>query len=530
MQNIMKKIFLSLFVLSLFVAPGSVGATANYSPGSLIKLKGVKGAAVYQIGSDGQKYVFPDQRTFNTWYDDFSDVVEVDQDDLDEYGDGGTVTFQPGTRLLTHLNTAKVYAVGEDGQLYHVPDEATALRLYGPNWATLVSDIDPGIFAIAYRIAHQILSDNNLPEGSLVEDEETGHYYLIEDGQRRLVSRELIRLKNLHRKHIIKVKRLANIYEQGDDVDEDDDDDVSSFDPREKIILCHKPGIANVTIRVSSRALAAHLAHGDTRGECSGDVNDDDDDGDDEDDDDNTATSTIDLKVDDIKFEPSSPFVNTTSTITAYIKNSGSTSLSNPTPIFNLLTSLSDYSVTSVVTSTVSINDPLVAGESATIVWTGYFPSAGQKTIAVTADYADSLEESDEDNNTRIETVTVVEKEIDLSAQSLTVGSSSLTVGATTTITLVIKNDGNTSLTDTPGILNYLASFESFQETASVVEPTVSASQPFDPGETLEFVWTGYFNSTGSKLLQVTLDQSDQLDETDETNNTISKTITIAES
>lgn len=515
MQNIMKKIFLSLFVLSLFITPADVSATANYSPGSLIKLKGVRGAAVYQIGSDGHKYIFPDQRTFNTWYDDFSDVVEVEQDDLDQYEDGGTVTFQPGTRLITHRNTARVYAVGEDGQLYHVPDEATALRLYGQNWGELVSDIDPGVFAIAYRIAHQTLSEDNLPEGSLVEDETTGNYYLIEDGEKRLVLPALIKAKNLHRKHIIKIKRLANIYDQGTDVD-DDDDDVAIFDPREKIILCHKPGVANVTIRVSSRALAAHLAHGDTRGACTGDTNDDD-----------TATSTIDIKVDDIKFEPSSPFVNTTTTITAYIKNSGSISLSNPTPIFNILTSLSDYSVSTVTTSTVSTNDPLVAGESATIVWTGYFPSTGPKTIAVTADYADSLEESNENNNTRFALVTVVEKETDLSIESLVVEPSDLTVGEEAIITLTIKNNGDTSLTDTAGILNYLVSFENFQETEDVTNPVISDSNPFEPQETLEVVWTGYFSSAGDKDLEVTIDQSNQLSEANENNNTITDTITI---
>lgn len=523
MQKINKITFLAIFILSLVFTPNSVGATSHLQPGTLIKLEGVEGAAVYQIGSDGKKYVYPDQRTFSTWFDNFGDVVAVDQETLDEYEDGGTVTFQPGTRLLTHRNTAKVYAVGEDGELVYIPDEQTAINFYGQDWAGLVSDIDPGIFAIAYRIAQHILSENSLPEGSLVEDEQTGNYYLIEDGQKRFVSKALLRLKNLHRKHALKIKRIANLrsYDDGDDIDEDNDDDIASFTPRDKVILCHKPGVADVTIRVAESAVKAHLAHGDTRGKCGDDSSNDDNDDDSDDNDDNDDTNTtVDIKVSDIAFGTNVPMANVTTTITAYIENSGEVSLTNPDPIFNVLVSLEDFSVDSVTTSTVSSVDKLDKGEKASIVWTGKFTSDGEKIVSVTTDYADNLDESNEDNNTRIETVTVLaEGQVDLMVSDITWDPESPVKNATTTITAYIKNSGTVDITNSVPVFDVLASLKDFV-VSSTSTSTVSVAEPLEPEQEATITWTGYFSSTGdNKLLSVTVDESDTLDESDESNN-----------
>lgn len=529
MNKIIKTLFLSLFVITSVFINTNVASAKYYAPGTLLKIKGVKGAAVYQIGNDGRKYVYPDQNTFNTWYDDFSDVLEVELEDIDSVDDGGTVTFQPGTRLITHQNTAKVYAVGEDGELTYIPNEETARRFYGNLWYQLVSDIDPGLFAIAYRIRQGILSDNNLPEGSLIEEEDTGDYYIIEDGQRRKVLQNALRIRNLIKKHIIKLKRLSNVYDDGDDVDEDDDiEDFEIGSGRDKVRVCHKPELVNRTISVSSRALKAHLAHGDYRGACEGDVNDDDDDSDDnDDDDDNTATSTLDVMISDIDVSPSSPIVNATTTITAYVKNSGTISLVDYQPVFNVLTSLADYNVRSVTTSTVSVAEPLDAGETATIVWDGYFQSGGEKVLSVTADYADSLDEDNEDNNTRIESVTVAEEMVDISVYDIVVSPSSPVAEAATTITVQIKNTGNMSLTETTGILSYQTSFADFQVTSTSTAPVISEAEPFDPNEVLEMIWTGYFELIGEKSLSFTVDFADELSEVDETNNVKTEDITV---
>ena len=514
-------LFLSIFALSMVFTPSSVKADSNYAPGTLLKIKGVRGAAVYQIGSDGKKYVYPDQKTFNTWHDDFSEVLEVVLSELDNIDDGGTVTFQPGTRLLTHRNTAKVYAVGEDGELVYIPDEETARKFYGDTWNQLVLDIDPGLFAVSYKIRQGMLSDNNLPEGSLVEEEDTGEYFLIQDGQRRRIMADALRLRNLIRKHIIKLKRLSDLYDDGDSVDSDDD--VEDFDigkGTEKVIICHKPDVANVSIRVSERALRAHLAHGDYRGECSGDNNDDDN----NDDDNSTVT---DIKVSDIVLNPTSPVENATTTITAYIKNSGNVSLTDYEPIFDISKSLEDFEITGTSTSTISSANPLDSGESASIVWTGYFTSFGEKTLSVTTDNANTLDESDETNNTRTEDVTVLsEDNVDITVSDIVLDPTSPVENATTTITAYIKNSGDVSLTNYEPIFDVLVSLEDFQVTDTSTS-TISITSPLDADEEASIVWTGYFDSDGQKRLSVTTDDGDTLDESDEGNNNILEYVTV---
>lgn len=61
----------------------------------------------------------------------------------------------------------------------------------------------------------------------------------------------------------------GNNGQHGDDHGDDDDDDEADDDQyREKVLICHKPGKHQHTIRVAQSAVAAHLAHGDTLGPC----------------------------------------------------------------------------------------------------------------------------------------------------------------------------------------------------------------------------------------------------------------------
>ena len=104
-MSLIKRLFVfSLVVTTVLWSFGglTVKAAGSYGAGSLLALEGVSGAAVYYIGSDGMKYVFPDGKTYNTWYTDFSDVVRVDVAELDMYEDGGAATYRPGTKLITH--------------------------------------------------------------------------------------------------------------------------------------------------------------------------------------------------------------------------------------------------------------------------------------------------------------------------------------------------------------------------------------------------------------------------------------------
>lgn len=114
-------------------------------------------SAVYYCGKDGKRYVFPSAKVYETWYADFSKVRVVTPEELASLPLGGNVTYRPGARLLKIQSDPKTYAVGRDGLLRHVPDEATAVALFGSFWNAQIDDVDVAFF-LNYRIGLPISS------------------------------------------------------------------------------------------------------------------------------------------------------------------------------------------------------------------------------------------------------------------------------------------------------------------------------------------------------------------------------------
>ncbi|MBU1203317.1 hypothetical protein KKH39_04735 [Patescibacteria group bacterium] len=183
MSLVKKLLVFSLVVTTVLWSLGglTVKAEGNYGAGSLLALEGVSGAAVYYIGSDGMKYVFPDQKTYYTWYANFDDVVRVPVSELDMYQDGGAVTYRPGTKLITHSNTAKIYAVSPGGVLHWIPTAEVAETLYGATWYTRVLDAIPGYFSSSYTSGSDL--SNTYPDGTLLKM--GSDYYYVEGGMVR---------------------------------------------------------------------------------------------------------------------------------------------------------------------------------------------------------------------------------------------------------------------------------------------------------------------------------------------------------
>ena len=173
-------LFLIIFCLPI-LPTNSKAQEASFTTGDLLALEGVEGSAVYYIANDGKKYVFPDDKTYFTWYKDFSNVNKVDIAELDLYPDGGAMPYRAGTMLVTHSYTNKIYAVEPGGILRWVPSEEVAINLYGESWYTIVQDIIPGYFSSTY-IKGQDLSDT-LPTGTLVSHD--NFYYYIDNGDKR---------------------------------------------------------------------------------------------------------------------------------------------------------------------------------------------------------------------------------------------------------------------------------------------------------------------------------------------------------
>jgi len=144
---------------SVLVAPLKASA-AGCTSGALIK---GSLSAVYYCGSDGKRYVFPNEKTYFTWYTDFSAVMTISDADLANIMIGGNVTYRPGVKLVKIQSDPKVYAVSHGGVLHWVTTEALAVCLYGADWNTNDTHDIPDVFFTNYSISSPILgcSDYN---------------------------------------------------------------------------------------------------------------------------------------------------------------------------------------------------------------------------------------------------------------------------------------------------------------------------------------------------------------------------------
>lgn len=131
------------------------GDTA-YQEGDLVKLtctgtnKDIC-TAVYYIGNDGKRYVFPNEKIYFTWFDDYSSVKEISADALAAYQIGGNVNYRPGVKMVKITSDPKVYTVAKGGELKWVKTETVANALYGDNWNKLIDDL-PDAFFFNYNI------------------------------------------------------------------------------------------------------------------------------------------------------------------------------------------------------------------------------------------------------------------------------------------------------------------------------------------------------------------------------------------
>ncbi|MFA5853589.1 MAG: hypothetical protein WC866_00730 [Patescibacteria group bacterium] len=113
------------------------------------------GSSVYYCGRDGKRYVFLSVKIYATWYVDFSNVYVITAQEMAALPLGGNVTYRPGARLVKIQSDPKTYTVSRNGLLRHVPDEATAIALFGTSWSGLVDDIDVAFF-LNYRIGQPL--------------------------------------------------------------------------------------------------------------------------------------------------------------------------------------------------------------------------------------------------------------------------------------------------------------------------------------------------------------------------------------
>ncbi|MBM5789695.1 hypothetical protein FJZ23_01215 [Candidatus Parcubacteria bacterium] len=135
---------LLFFALLALPVQAAMTPVSSLEPGDLIR--GQSYSAVYYYGADGFRYVFPNDKTYFTWYKDFRSVKWLSDTDLASIQIGGNVTYKPGVKMLKINSDPRVYAVSQNGTLRPVSTETVAGALYGSDWNRQIDDVPDGFF------------------------------------------------------------------------------------------------------------------------------------------------------------------------------------------------------------------------------------------------------------------------------------------------------------------------------------------------------------------------------------------------
>ena len=133
------------------------------NPGELVKVAG--GTTVYYVGADSKLYVFPNEKVYYSWHEDFSAVKIISSADLAKFGWGGLVTYRPGIKLVKFSISPAVYSVAQGGVLRKLKDENMAKELYGDNWNKQIDDVNEA-FIFSYTFGEDIVNIDSYSKGA----------------------------------------------------------------------------------------------------------------------------------------------------------------------------------------------------------------------------------------------------------------------------------------------------------------------------------------------------------------------------
>jgi len=157
----MKNLISVLAIVGLLVGFGAHATPVKAATSTLASLgsgdliRGTSFPAVYYYAADGFRYVFPNDKTYFTWYSNFDTVKMLSDADLGTIQIGGNVTYKPGSRMVKINSDPKTYAVDEMGSLRWVTSEAVAVAMFGSAWNTMIDDV-PDAFFGNYRSGSDI--------------------------------------------------------------------------------------------------------------------------------------------------------------------------------------------------------------------------------------------------------------------------------------------------------------------------------------------------------------------------------------
>ena len=182
---------MTVFSLSIVAVPT---AKAAASAGDLVKISG--SSAVYYLGANSKRYVFPNEATYYSWYKDFSGVVTIPQAEMESYILAANVTIRPGTYLVKSPSIATVYAISTGGVLQSIVSEANAAALWGANWNKNIIDLEDSIFTNYSPKIGSALAVGQYPDGSLIKTSGSADVFLLSAGKARKFASEAAFLAN----------------------------------------------------------------------------------------------------------------------------------------------------------------------------------------------------------------------------------------------------------------------------------------------------------------------------------------------
>lgn len=168
MQLSLRSLAVGLLAIAAIVVTGAfaaytqrASAASTVSSGDLIR--GESFSAVYFMGADGFRYVFPNEKTYFTWYADFSTVKFISDEELGTIQIGGNATYKPGVKMVKINTDPKVYVVDNSGVLRSVASESDASTLYGSDWNTKIDDLPDAFFSNYTLSGEQVNTGSYVP-------------------------------------------------------------------------------------------------------------------------------------------------------------------------------------------------------------------------------------------------------------------------------------------------------------------------------------------------------------------------------
>ncbi|MEI6528977.1 MAG: hypothetical protein WCN88_01040 [Candidatus Falkowbacteria bacterium] len=187
MNKLRKFLVIGVMAITVLATMGMYApVNASASAGDLIKMSGL--SSVYYLGSDGKRYVFPNEATYMSWYNDFNGVVTIPASELQSYPLGGNVVMRAGTKLVKITTDPSVYAVEPNGVLRKIQSEAQAAALFGTNWNKRVVDVSDAFFT-NYTIG-AVLANGVIPAGSLVKNASGAEIFYFDGTNYRSIANE----------------------------------------------------------------------------------------------------------------------------------------------------------------------------------------------------------------------------------------------------------------------------------------------------------------------------------------------------